>query len=305
MHIVIGIITFRRPEGLKRLLQSLNKLVIGNEAVEILVVENDTEHSAGESICTELMSELSLPLRCVREPQRGIPFARNRIVKESSEADFIAMIDDDETADPRWLQELIRIQQKYDADVVAGPVLPRFLAPPPPWIEQGRFFALKRHATGTPIESTGTGNVLIRRSLFKECSISFDLRLAKSGGSDSHFFRRISRAGKKLLWADEAITYEWNPSSRTCARWIWKRAWRIGIMTAFTERDLQGFLAAFPTMLMLGGYRILRGLLFFPFRIFLGRHRWVHDLRQICYGAGMIIGMFGIRSQEYKKTHGK
>ncbi len=50
-------------------------------------------------------------------------------------------------------------------------------------------------------------------------------------------------------------------------------------------------------------YRLLRGTAVtaggWPF----GRHHAVSGVRQICYGAGMLVGLFGGRFDEYRRTH--
>ena len=52
------------------------------------------------------------------EDNRGISHARNRLVKESKNADFLAFIDDDETAEPQWLDELLSLMKQTDADAI-------------------------------------------------------------------------------------------------------------------------------------------------------------------------------------------
>ena len=47
-----------------------------------------------------------------------------------SDADYIAFLDDDEEADPSWLNELVNTLGAYSADIVTGPVLSRFPTPP-------------------------------------------------------------------------------------------------------------------------------------------------------------------------------
>ena len=66
--------------------------------------------------------------------------ARNAALDNRRNADYVCFIDDDEVPDPRWLDELIRVQAEYDADVVTGPVLSSVSAQNvPAWIEQRPF----------------------------------------------------------------------------------------------------------------------------------------------------------------------
>src|SRR4051812_32400584 len=114
MKICVGIITYQRPEGLKRLLEGLNRLASDKceaPSLEVIVVDNDPAGPA----CTfveEASSDLNWPLKCFVEPRRGIPYARNALVARAQEenADFIAFIDDDEVPEPFWLDELLYVQ---------------------------------------------------------------------------------------------------------------------------------------------------------------------------------------------------
>ena len=104
MEVAVCVITYRRPEGLKRLLESLNALTFQAQALDlrVVVVEND-ETGLAQRVCNDVRSTLRWPLEYHVEPQRGIPFARNKAVAVAKQtADFIAFIDDDEVPDAGW-----------------------------------------------------------------------------------------------------------------------------------------------------------------------------------------------------------
>jgi len=236
MKVAVCIITYQRQEGLKRLLEGLNNLAFEKckaPALEVIVVDNDATGSA-RKFCEETRLDSSWSLKYFIEPRRGIPYARNKAVACAQEGhpDFIAFIDDDEVPERSWLDELLSVQQSYRADVVAGPVLPYFTGPVAPWVTQGKFFHRRRMPTGTTIEWAGTGNVLVRSEVFEKMGEIlgeiFDERLALSGGEDERFFRQVHSFGYKLVWAQEALAYEWLPKSRANARWLLRRAYRSG-----------------------------------------------------------------------------
>jgi succinoglycan biosynthesis protein ExoM len=305
MRIAVCIITYRRPEWLRRALDSIAAQVFDGSPpdLRVIVVDND-EAASSRSACEEARSGAPFGLDYAVEPRRGIPFARNRCVELArSSSDWIAFIDDDEEPDPGWLVELLRVQAAHDADVVTGPVLPRFAGQVPDWAIKGRLFDRLRHPTGTVRDRAFTGNVLFRAAIFDRVRPHFDERLAMSGGSDTHFSHRVHKAGFKIVWADRAVVHETVPAARVTARWVFRRAYRIGTTNGFLARDLRSFPSAAASVLPFAAYRLLQGGLLAALGWMGGRHRGISGVRQICYGAGMVVGLFGGRFDEYRRTH--
>src|SRR5438309_10345348 len=99
--VAVCALTFHRPAGLARLLAGLDGLEDPAGArFFVLIVDNDPEGS-GRVVVEEAQRTSRHPIVYEIEPERGIPFARNRGVERAAElgADFIAFIDDDETVD--------------------------------------------------------------------------------------------------------------------------------------------------------------------------------------------------------------
>lgn len=306
MKVAVCIITFKRANGLRRLLEGIGALTFRDERPDIcaVVVDND-EAGSGRETCDAIRPKLDCELKYYIEPRRGIPFARNTAVaRAGDDADCIAFIDDDEVPDPRWLDELLHVMKEYQADVVAGPVLTHFVREPPEWVIRGKFYIRPRRETGQVLDRAFTGNILFRREVLTGMEALFDERMALTGGSDSHFLQRVHRAGFKIVWADDALATEWVPPSRVGAKWVFQRGYRFGTTMAFVYRDLHSVVATTIVLLVMGGYRIARGVLLLPFGLLGGRHHVVKHIRQICVGVGLFVGLAGGRYREYKKTHG-
>jgi succinoglycan biosynthesis protein ExoM len=302
----ICILTFRRPEGLGRLLDSLTGLTLeGEEAeVEILVVDNDPEQSA-LSVCQSRQQWLRWRLRYVVEPRRGIPQARNAAVRSvMGRADFLVFLDDDEVPDPIWMSELLRVQRTYGADVVTGPVFPHIQGPVSTYIVKGGFFEPPRHLTGARLDRAYTNNVLVRVTVFAQMPALFDERLSLAGGSDSHFFRRVARAGFKIIWAGDARVEEWVPRSRMTLRWILRRAYRTGNTAALCDRDLELSRYRRGVLLLRAVASATRALLMLPVSLLTGWHVAIEKMREICRGLGYMAGAVGARYEEYRQIHG-
>jgi succinoglycan biosynthesis protein ExoM len=304
MKVSLCVCTYRRPLGLRRLLDAVSRIrTERSERLEIVIVDNDPDASARATV--DAIDGMPFAMRVVHEPRRGISFARNRAVAEAApDAGWIAFLDDDEEPEAGWLDELLRVQAEFAADVVAGPVPPKFESPAPRWVLRGRFHEPPRHATGTVLPYADTGNVLVRASLFRDFPAPFAPSLALAGGEDTHFFLRVARAGHRIVWADRAVAWEWVPPSRVRLPWLLRRAFRRGNTWALLERELDPGVRIRARRIMRGGGRIARGAVLMPVALVRGRHAVVDALRGICFGAGSLAGVAGYRYDEYRTTHG-
>jgi succinoglycan biosynthesis protein ExoM len=308
MLVSICVATYQRPEGLKRLMAGLDRLIFTDRAqpqIEVIVVDNDPTCSA-QAFCEQLQSQFKWSLKYFSEPQRGISYVRNKAVAAASNAaDFILFIDDDEVPEPAWLDQLLIAQAAHDADVVAGPSLPFFpLTDTPAWVIKGKFFELPRFDTGHLLEYTGTNNVLVRAQILRDLDKVFDDRFAITGGEDTHLFMRLYRAGYKLIWADLAVVYEWIPQSRTNVAWILQRGYRSYGTYGFCEKELEPLRKVLVKRTVTGTGRITIGIISLLPSILLGKAQVVHALLQIARGAGMLSGLMGKSYNEYQNTHG-
>jgi glycosyltransferase involved in cell wall biosynthesis len=306
MRVAVCVTTYLRPLGLARLLQALDALEFVKSPapeLEVVVVDNDPAGSAA-TVCDEWRARLRWPLRYEHETRRGVSQARNRAVAATRDADFIAFIDDDEVPAPGWLDELLRVQAAYEADVVSGPVLERFEEGAPDWVIRGKFFTPRRDPTGFRRVDPGAGNVLIRTAALEGMEPPFDERFALTGGEDTHLFLRLANAGRVMVWADDAVAYEYIPRSRTRVRWILLRVYRGANTWSACERELQPSLRARGMRVAKGVARIAAGAALLPVSWLFGRHMIVRSLWYMSFGAGNLAGMAGLQYNEYRTTDG-
>jgi GT2 family glycosyltransferase len=299
-RVVIAIPTFKRPKSLRRLLDAIAGLQTDAE-ISVLVADNDAEAHQGFDLCAWLAPAYRWTLRAVIEEQRGIAQVRNRLVAEAlkSDADFVAMIDDDEWPEPGWITGFFKAQKQTGADVLQGSILfiQHQCGPSPvPDI---------RNPTGLTEMLQGAGNLLIRRQVLEEIQAPwFDPAFALSGGEDQDFFVRLKRADYRLGWADEARALGEVAGVRHNLGWVMRRAYSNG------NSDMRVLLKhrPGPALVMREGLKISAALLLsLPLALILGaspNHRRA-PLIKFCRAAGKLTAMAGARYNEYAVVHGE
>ncbi len=304
MLVSICVTTYKRPQGLKRLLQGIAKLTFEKVAlpdIEVIIIDNNNEGIAAQ-VCQEFQQEFPWILKTDVEHKRGVTYGRNKSLSlADSETYAIAILDDDEVPVTNWLDELLWVQQEYQADVVAGTVLPHFIdGEPPEWIIKGGFFHPPRFPTGESRHVAFTNNVLVRAEVLRQYDPVFDNRFAFTGGEDSHLFMRLHQAGYKIVWADEAIVYDWLPGDRTKPKWILERCrhtWSIG---SLLEKELYPSFKMQFIRFLKGLALIMIGIARLPLSLVLGRQGIFESLMYIYKGIGTFVGLLGLNRQEYK-----
>jgi succinoglycan biosynthesis protein ExoM len=308
MQVLVAIPTCRRPEGLTVLLQSLVSQT-SSEKFDILVCDNAPTGSATQSICESFQVLFTKGCFFV-EPvmQRGISPVRNRMLDFAfmqHRYDVVLMVDDDEIAEPDWLEKILSFYQANKYDVVGGRVRGVFPANKPAWVS-GLALYWDTECTSGPVDLIeGTGNVLISRDIIQASNERFDLSYALSGGGDREFFYRLKKhAGATFGLCAEAQVNEPIPDNRLTLKWALQRAYRIGAADLRIglkhERSIGYWLVhLFKSLaaLLAGG---LYGLLF----IF-GYARAIRGLLLFVRQLGKCSAVFGIKYLPYLKTDGQ
>jgi GT2 family glycosyltransferase len=211
----IVICTYNRAAMLAEALASLGSLRMRpGVSYEILVVDNASTDETPQVVAS-LAQDAKTPLRRVCETRRGVAAARNRGIDEAH-AEWIAFFDDDQLADPDWLQKLLDAAAASKAWCVGGAV--RVCGP------DGAAVALPpvcRQLLGEKIGGTagryglrsspGTGNLLVHRSVFERVG-RFDESLQR--GEDTDLFIRMRRAGIECWYTPEARIDHRIPATR-------------------------------------------------------------------------------------------
>ncbi len=305
-EIAICIATRQRPQGITRTLRSLAELVTERE-VTIIVADNDGVKREGVAAAEALRAEgYRWPLELLIVPEPGIPQVRNALVEAALRLPgirFVAMLDDDESADPHWLHAMLACQAATRADVVGGAVLREMEGEIAPWAARHPLLQPKsRGASGVVELIDSTANVLIDADALRALGDKpFDEAMALTGGSDKQLFTRMARAGRRFAWAEDARVTELIPASRVTSKWLLMRGYRIGMTDTITAM-------AHSTPLKVAtaeAHRILGGFVLGSLgALTLDRGKRIVRLGKLYRAAGKIAALTGNHYEEYRKVHG-
>jgi succinoglycan biosynthesis protein ExoM len=226
VHVDIGICTFRRPE-LAETLASLFRLDLPDDVrIRLIIADNDAQPSAFDLV-EGLRAQSPFELVYVHCPMSNISIARNACLA-ASDGDYLAFIDDDETAKPDWLATLLQTATATMADAVLGPVRAIYGDGAPAWMRKGDFHSTRPVWIGGEIRTGYTCNVLLDMRSPHIRGRRFALALGQSGGEDTHFFTQVTDAGGRIAFAETALLEEPVPATRASLGWLVKRRFRSG-----------------------------------------------------------------------------
>lgn len=288
-EITICVCTFHRPDSLNTLLQGLAEQFNGEKLISNLVVVDNDAGGSARPIIEKARPFLAFPILYCVEPRKSISLARNRAVSCAT-GDLVALIDDDECPDQRWLDSLVRCLDEYSVDGVLGPVKPRFLVSPPSWVVRGRLCERPTYKSGTAVgpREMRTGNALLRSRLFQESKEPFDPKWGHTGGEDVDFFARMVALGKKFVWCDEAIVFESIPPERLRRSYFLRRALLRGFGNSMKTRLISA--GSGKSLLACLAYTIS-----LPGALLLGQHAFMKLLIKDCDHIGKLLGLLGIK----------
>lgn len=311
ISLFVTICTLDRAQMLKNCLDSLTALVVPSGfSLNVVVIENDSEPRS-RNIVDSVASESAINILYEQEPQRGIPFARNRALEVSLKhgADWIAFIDDDETVRTDWLANFSKTLRTFDGDVFTGPVNETFETPAPHWRVHLR---PNYRPSGSVIQTASTNNTFMTAKLADAdgYGLRFDTRL--NVGEDVDYFRRAREKGAKIVWISELVIEEFIPASRVkFTRWASRElnasisashSWvlRRGLYSSL-KRYIPKILVRFAS----GVGMLILGVFSFFLRPKNNNFLFRDGILKTLQATGFILGLLRMRQFYYDKIDGK
>lgn len=309
-RVAICVCTRRRPKMLLRCLESLAEQLQSPDIDPfILVVENDdADYNRAE--VAHFGASCPMPVHYFHEERIGIAFARNAACKVAlnHHAQWIAFIDDDETAAPDWISELM--DHRHIA-ILQG--VQQFVYPEPL-----PFWALPRPLKPTYTENgfrdipvATTSNVRFMAFVFTS-GLRFDTRLGAMGGEDIDFFARARERGFFIGETDRAVTFETlHPERLTLFAQTYRAYWCAASDVRMWEASRGRWWTisrkghTVPTQLVFG----VAELLIAPLTIVAGLtmfKRWtLSAVKHLGKGAGRLAGLLHRFPKPYKNVVGE
>ncbi|MGX5799693.1 glycosyltransferase family 2 protein [Bradyrhizobium sp. Arg314] len=237
---VVTLPTFKRPKQVLETLASL-KAQRTDRRFAVIVMENEAEAREGASAVLPLFESGEMPGMVIIAHERGNCSAYNAgwqtAMLQFPDFKHLLVIDDDEIAEPDWLERMCKAAETLQADIIGGPQAPVFADPSHARWAEHPVFAPPYRETGRVPALYSSGNLLVGRNVLAAMGPPFlDLRFNFMGGGDSDFLSRCAQKGFVLGWCAEAKVNETVPARRIEADWIRARSLRNGVISTLVEK---------------------------------------------------------------------
>ena len=103
--VTIGICTYRRASVVDTIVSLAAQILPPKTSLRVVVADNDSEPEARDRVFAAA-AEWAVDVTYIHAPARNICIARNACL-EAATGDWVAFLDDDETASPGWLGALL------------------------------------------------------------------------------------------------------------------------------------------------------------------------------------------------------
>ncbi|TIQ46416.1 MAG: glycosyltransferase [Mesorhizobium sp.] len=237
---IVTLPTFKRPRLLLETLASLQAQKTARRFA-VIVMENEAEAREGAKAALPLFERGEMPGLVIIAHERGNCSAYNAgwqtAMLQFPNFKYLLVIDDDEIAEPDWLERMCKAAEALRADIVGGPQVPVFAEPGHARWADHPVFAPPYGETGRVPALYSSGNLLVGRNVLTAMGPPFlDLRFNFMGGGDSDFLSRAAQRGFVLGWCAEARVKETVPARRVEADWIRARSLRNGVISTLVEK---------------------------------------------------------------------
>jgi len=248
MKFSVVVCTFNRSASLRRMLKSLQEMVIPDHlSCEVIVVDNNSDDDT-RLVFEEIQKHFKLKIRYVFEDKKGLSHARNRGVKEAG-GEIIAFTDDDVIIDKHWIQNIDKAFKEYDDVVcVGGKILPIWEIPKPKWLKPDLYGYLALLDKGDTVAYMDAldiwgANFAVKSEMFKKYGL-FDTNLGRTpkkiySGEEAEFLKRLQNAGEKILYYPLSVVHHCISADRISKQYMRKWEFDNGEMEGILMKEMK------------------------------------------------------------------
>lgn len=294
--ISIIICTRKKNENLIKCLRSLKHFGLKYK-FNLIIIENNLKKTLKKIDLKKLNLKNNFKIFYHTEKKIGIPFARNKGLKilKKVKSDFVCFFDDDCEISNNWLNEMIKTQKKYDADIVTGPQ-----------ISKSKNILLKalerKNKHLSEVKWAATNNVFAKVKIILDAKLWFTQKLKNIGGSDQLFFLKLYNQGCKIIWNSNSKVFEQKNIERENFTWFVKRNVRYGTSSIIIFQELYGKYSGIYFCILKFIYELLLSVLFLTIFFLSPRLNFFKSLQYFLRSLSTFLGIFGLRYKEYKKN---
>lgn len=291
--ISIIICTRKKNKNLIKCLRSIKHFGLKYK-FNLIIIENNLKKTLKKKDLKKLNLKNNFKIFYHIEKRIGIPFARNKGLKilKKIKSDFVCFFDDDCEISNNWLNEMIKTQKKYDADIVTGPQ-----------ISKSKNILLKalerKNKHLSVVKWAATNNVFAKVKIILNAKLWFTQKLKNIGGSDQLFFLKLYNQGCKIIWNNKSKVFEQKNVERENFTWFVKRNIRYGTSSIIIFQELYGKFGSIYFCILKSIYELLLSILFL-ITIFLNpRLNFFKSFQYFLRSLSTFLGIFGLRYKEY------
>ncbi len=214
--ISVIICTYNRCDLLKKSIESVLSQDCGQVRYELIIVDNNSSDQTRQ-LCESFLSQSSIPMRYIFEPQQGVAYARNTGMAQAK-APLFAFSDDDVCISRNWIASIKRAFDEHpEIDGIGGKVLPKWQEEPPKWLTRKHWTPLALQDYGdAPIRIHAgntlcliTANLALRREVFEHIGLFSPTlqRVKNSIGSmeDHELHLRLWQANYQEMYIPDVV----------------------------------------------------------------------------------------------------
>lgn len=296
--VAICVATYKRPVLLSNCIRAIMQLEMPDKYQVIVIVADNDKEETGRDIVENTDDSNKYKLFYVVETTRGIASARNRLLTEAinHNAEVIGFVDDDEFPHPNWLTSHLTTLQKYDVDIVAGPVISTYEIRP-----TNNINIKTKNPTGFIPRNIAAGNVMFKTTLVIKDQLEFNTYYNFIGGEDFDFFDRAIKKGYSKVWNADAIVYETIPEERRTKKYLFFRHFTGAINNVVYYKAKKNALLAWPHFLIKASGKFVGAFIDLILFIFiLNKNKLEKSIIKLASAVGYISGLLNIIVERYR-----